>query len=67
MLGEQRLLSIIPQLALVAGILVRILTALVPASLLRSLIRIYMPSAPDAMVDTTAGFLKSKRGVQQAL
>lgn len=26
-----------------------------------------MPSAPDSMVDTTAGFLKSKRGVQQAL
>ncbi|KAK1144590.1 hypothetical protein N8T08_005463 [Aspergillus melleus] len=62
-----RLLSIIPQLALVAGIIVRILTALVPASILRSLIRIYMPSAPDTMVDTTAGFLKSKRGVQQAL
>ncbi|PLB53649.1 hypothetical protein P170DRAFT_1451 [Aspergillus steynii IBT 23096] len=62
-----KLLSIIPQLALVAGIFVRILTALVPASILRSLIRIYMPSAPDTMVDTTAGFLKSKRGVQQAL
>ncbi|KAH8433233.1 uncharacterized protein LDX57_010867 [Aspergillus melleus] len=65
--GEKRLLSIIPQLALVAGMLVRILTALVPASILWSLIRIYMPSAPDTMVDTTAGFLKSKRGVQQAL
>ncbi|KAI9040604.1 bifunctional triacylglycerol lipase/ester hydrolase [Aspergillus affinis] len=62
-----RLLSIIPQLALVAGILVRILTALVPASIMRSLIRIYMPSAPGTMVETTTGFLKSKRGVQQAL
>ncbi|KAE8396288.1 hypothetical protein BDV23DRAFT_177830 [Aspergillus alliaceus] len=62
-----RLLSFIPQLAVVVGFLVRVLTALVPGSLLRSLIRFYMGSPPDNMVETTAAFLESGYGVQQAL
>ncbi|KAE8381371.1 hypothetical protein BDV26DRAFT_289432 [Aspergillus bertholletiae] len=62
-----RMLSFIPQLALVVGFLVRILTALVPSSLLRTLIRFYMGSPRDNMVDTTAAFLESGYGVQQAL
>ncbi|KAE8148583.1 hypothetical protein BDV25DRAFT_141637 [Aspergillus avenaceus] len=62
-----RLLAFIPQLALVVGFLARVLTALVPGALLRSLIRFYMGSPPESMVETTAGFLESKRGVRQAL
>ncbi|PIG87686.1 hypothetical protein AARAC_000817 [Aspergillus arachidicola] len=62
-----RMLSFIPQLAVVVGFLVRILTALLPGSLLRSLIRFYMGSPRDNMVETTAAFLESGYGVQQAL
>ncbi|KAE8329478.1 hypothetical protein BDV39DRAFT_191394 [Aspergillus sergii] len=54
-------------LAVVVGFLVRILTALLPGSLLRSLIRFYMGSPRDNMVETTAAFLESGYGVQQAL
>lgn len=61
------MLSFIPQLAVVVGFLVRILTVLLPGSLLRSLIRFYMGSPRDNMVETTAAFLESGYGVQQAL
>ncbi|KAE8349145.1 hypothetical protein BDV28DRAFT_160742 [Aspergillus coremiiformis] len=54
-------------LAVVVGVLVRILTALIPGGLLRALIRFYMGSPQDNMVDTTAAFLESDYGVQQAL
>ncbi|KAF7585551.1 hypothetical protein BBP40_010707 [Aspergillus hancockii] len=62
-----RMLSFIPQLAVVVGVLVRVLTTLIPGAVLRSLIKFYMGSPPDSMVDTTAVFLKSGHGVQQAL
>ncbi|KAA8641826.1 bifunctional triacylglycerol lipase/ester hydrolase [Aspergillus tanneri] len=62
-----RLISLIPQLAIVAGVLVRILTTLLPTVLLQRLIKLNMASAPASMVDTTAAFLKSQRGVRQAL
>ncbi|KAE8360190.1 hypothetical protein BDV27DRAFT_148905 [Aspergillus caelatus] len=54
-------------LAVVVGFLVRILTALLPGSLLRSLVRSYMGSPQDNMVETTAAFLECGYGVQQAL
>lgn len=61
------MLYFIPQLALVAGLLVRVLVALVPHSVLRSLVSFYMGSPPDGAVDTTTAFIKSVRGVRQAL
>ncbi|PLN75181.1 hypothetical protein BDW42DRAFT_181173 [Aspergillus taichungensis] len=61
------ILSFIPQLALLAGIFVRILVACVPGSILRFLVRFYMQSASDEMVTATTSFIQSKRGVRQAL
>ncbi|RHZ49249.1 bifunctional triacylglycerol lipase/ester hydrolase [Aspergillus thermomutatus] len=62
-----RLLYFIPQLALVVGFLARILAMLLPGDLLRGLIKHVMGSPPDSVVETTAAFIKSKRGVRQAL
>ncbi|GES65924.1 uncharacterized conserved protein DUF2305 [Aspergillus terreus] len=62
-----RMLYFIPQLALVAGLLVRVLAALVPHSVLRFLVSFYMGSPPDGAVDTTTAFIGSVRGVRQAL
>ncbi|KAL4784604.1 hypothetical protein BJX76DRAFT_213778 [Aspergillus varians] len=61
------LLRFIPQLALVVSFLARILTAVLPNSILRAVIRYVMRSPPDAAVAATASFLKSRRGVRQAL
>ncbi|KAI9372526.1 hypothetical protein BJX61DRAFT_439268 [Aspergillus egyptiacus] len=61
------LLSIIPQLALVISLFARFLTALLPESMLRSLVRFAMRSPPDPAVEATASFLKSRKGVRQAL
>ncbi|KAL4938358.1 hypothetical protein BDV06DRAFT_57661 [Aspergillus oleicola] len=61
------LLRLIPQLALVASLFVRLLTTLLPESFIRALIRAVMRSPPEEAVDATASFLKSRRGVRQAL
>ncbi|GFF56134.1 UPF0554 protein C2orf43 homolog [Aspergillus udagawae] len=62
-----QLLYFIPQLALVVGFLARVLATLLPGALLRGLIKNVMGSPPDSAVGTTAAFIKSKRGVRQAL
>jgi pimeloyl-ACP methyl ester carboxylesterase len=64
---RQQLLYFIPQLALVVGLLARVLATLLPGALLRGLIKNVMGSPPDSAVGTTAAFIKSKRGVRQAL
>ncbi|KAJ5512595.1 hypothetical protein N7463_002147 [Penicillium fimorum] len=61
------LLSIIPRLAVVVSFLARLLTLLLPASLLRSVARLVMGDPPVHALDTTCAFLKSPRGVRQAL
>ncbi|KXG49990.1 Protein of unknown function DUF2305 [Penicillium griseofulvum] len=61
------LLSIIPRLAVVVSFFARLLTFLLPASLLRSVVRLFMGDPPDHALDTTCSFLKSPRGVRQAL
>ncbi|KAL1967697.1 hypothetical protein VTN77DRAFT_2954 [Rasamsonia byssochlamydoides] len=62
-----RLLYFIPQLALVASLLAKFLTFLFPDVVLRSLIRPVIGFPPEDAVETTLAFLKSKRGVRQAL
>ncbi|OJZ82739.1 hypothetical protein ASPFODRAFT_63918 [Aspergillus luchuensis CBS 106.47] len=61
------LLSLIPHLALIVSIFARILTTLLPDFALRALIKLFMADPPSQAVDTTCAFLKSKRGVRQAL
>ncbi|KAL7656045.1 hypothetical protein ACMYSQ_005173 [Aspergillus niger] len=61
------LLSIIPPLALVVSVFARILTTLLPDFALRTLIKLFMADPPSQAIDTTCAFLKSKRGVRQAL
>ncbi|OJJ68526.1 hypothetical protein ASPBRDRAFT_198958 [Aspergillus brasiliensis CBS 101740] len=61
------LLSFIPHLALVVSFFARILTTLLPDFALRALIKLFMADPPSQAVDTTCAFLKSKRGVRQAL
>ncbi|KAL4792373.1 hypothetical protein BDV19DRAFT_254971 [Aspergillus venezuelensis] len=61
------LLRIIPHLALVASLFVKLLTALLPDSLTRTLIRLVMRNPPEDALDATASFIQSKRGVRQAL
>ncbi|KAJ5199103.1 Protein of unknown function DUF2305 [Penicillium cf. griseofulvum] len=61
------LLSIIPRLAVVVSFFARLLTFLLPASLLQSVIRLVMGDPPVHALDTTCDFLKSQRGVRQAL
>lgn len=69
----KKLLNIIPQLALMAAFFARLLTALMPGGLLRSLVAAFMGLSPSAsvsektVVETTCEFLQSKRGVRQAL
>lgn len=65
--SRQRLLYFVPRLALVVGFLARVLAMLLPGNLLRGLIKNVMGSPPDSAVETTAAFIKSKRGVRQAL
>ncbi|KAJ5182580.1 hypothetical protein N7492_000196 [Penicillium capsulatum] len=61
------LLSFIPQLALVVGLLAKLLTLLLPARVLRGLIVTVMRDPPVHALDTTFAFLKSSKGVTQAL
>ncbi|OJJ95278.1 hypothetical protein ASPACDRAFT_48022 [Aspergillus aculeatus ATCC 16872] len=61
------LLTILPHLALIASLFARVLTTLLPASMLRTVVRLAMGSPPSAAVDTTCRFLGSRRGVRQAL
>lgn len=65
--NKQRLLSFIPHLALIASYLATALTLLVPDTLLWYLVKGFMNSPPDAVVDITVGFLKSRYGVRQAM
>lgn len=57
----------IPQLALVVSILARLLTTLIPASTLYTLIRSFMKNPPLHALETTYTFLTSTNGVRQAL
>ncbi|KAL4870382.1 hypothetical protein BDV12DRAFT_61290 [Aspergillus spectabilis] len=61
------LLSLIPNLALVISLLARVLTTLLPNSILRAIIGLVMNSPPAEALNATFAFLKSKRGVRQAL
>ncbi|PYI25456.1 hypothetical protein BP00DRAFT_358417 [Aspergillus indologenus CBS 114.80] len=61
------LLTILPHLALLASLFARVLTTLLPAFMLRTVVRLAMGSPPPDAVDTTCRFLASKRGVRQAL
>ncbi|PYI00802.1 hypothetical protein BO78DRAFT_380348 [Aspergillus sclerotiicarbonarius CBS 121057] len=61
------LLYFIPHLALVVSFFARILTTLLPDFALRTLVKCFMGSPPDQAVETTCAFLKSKKGVRQAL
>ncbi|RAL14199.1 bifunctional triacylglycerol lipase/ester hydrolase [Aspergillus homomorphus CBS 101889] len=61
------LLSFLPHLALIASFFARALTTLLPGFLLRGLVALVMGSPPQEAVDTTVAFLRSRRGVRQAL
>ncbi|CAG7926717.1 unnamed protein product [Penicillium olsonii] len=61
------LLSIIPRLASVVSLFARLLTFLLPLSVLRSVVRVVMNGPPTHALDTTCLFLKSRGGVRQAL
>ncbi|KAJ5573502.1 uncharacterized protein N7459_007929 [Penicillium hispanicum] len=62
-----KLLSLIPRLALVVGFFARLLTLLLPTSILRSLVRFVMKNPPTHALNTTLAFLRSRDGVKQAL
>ncbi|KAJ5602988.1 hypothetical protein N7537_005944 [Penicillium hordei] len=61
------LLSIIPRLAVVVSFFARLLTFLLPTSLLRSVVRLVMGDPPVHALDATCAFLRSRGGVRQAL
>ncbi|KAL2851749.1 hypothetical protein BJX68DRAFT_66501 [Aspergillus pseudodeflectus] len=61
------LLRLIPQLALVVSIFVRILVTLLPASILSAVVNFVMKGPPREAAHATCEFLRSKRGVRQAL
>ncbi|OJJ58266.1 hypothetical protein ASPSYDRAFT_153665 [Aspergillus sydowii CBS 593.65] len=61
------LLRFIPQLALVVSLFARLLTSILPNYIIRAAVRSVMRSPPETAVDATTAFLKSKRGVRQAL
>ncbi|KAL3469262.1 hypothetical protein BJX99DRAFT_268439 [Aspergillus californicus] len=61
------LLKTIPQLAIVVSFFARLLTMILPNVVLRAVVRAVMRSPPDAAVDTTSAFLKSRCGVRQAI
>lgn len=67
----QKLLNLIPHLALIASFFARLLTALLPGALLRSLVAAFMglssSSSENTVAETTCAFLKSRCGVRQAL
>ncbi|KAJ5737605.1 uncharacterized protein N7483_002730 [Penicillium malachiteum] len=61
------LLYFIPQLALLVGYFATILTALLPSTFLKFVIRSVMKNPPPHGLETTCTFLKSSGGVRQAL
>ncbi|KAL1860173.1 hypothetical protein Plec18167_004287 [Paecilomyces lecythidis] len=61
------LLYFIPQLALVASLVVRFLTFAFPDWALRALVRFVMGNPPSSALESTLSFLNSERGVRQAL
>ncbi|KAL2813806.1 hypothetical protein BDW59DRAFT_176621 [Aspergillus cavernicola] len=61
------LLRIIPQLAIIVSFFAWILTMVLPNPILRAVVRFVMRSPPETAVDATSSFLKSRRGVRQAL
>ncbi|KAL5337139.1 hypothetical protein BJX70DRAFT_251697 [Aspergillus crustosus] len=61
------LLALIPNLALVISFFAKILTTLLPDSVLRAVIGFVMKSPPADALDATFAFLTSRRGVRQAL
>ncbi|KAF3395747.1 Uncharacterized protein F1880_006710 [Penicillium rolfsii] len=61
------LLSFIPHLAVVVSFFTRILTTLLPTTVLKALVRLVMQNPPPHALDTTISFLKSPGGVRQAL
>ncbi|KAJ5775431.1 uncharacterized protein N7511_000442, partial [Penicillium nucicola] len=61
------LLSIIPRFAAVIGFFARLLTLLLPTSILRALVRFVMNNPPVHALDATCSFLESSGGVRQAL
>lgn len=69
----QKLLNVIPGLAIIASVLARMLSSLLPGGVLRLIIAAFMGlssslESPDrVVVDTTCGFLGSRQGVRQAL
>lgn len=69
----QKLLNLIPGLAIIASLFARVLSSLLPGGILRLVVAEFMGlssslESPDRIVvDTTCGFLGSKTGVRQAL
>lgn len=61
------MLSFIPRLALVVGFFAKLLAFLLPLRALRGLVATVMGNPPVHALDTTLNFLKSKKGVVQAL
>lgn len=62
-----KILRWVPQLHVIAHIMIRLLTTLLPTMILRWLIKVVMRGPPVDAVETTTAFLKSPRGVMQAL
>ncbi|CAG8043457.1 unnamed protein product [Penicillium salamii] len=60
-------LTVLPRLALIVSLFARLLTFLLPVSILRAVIRAVMNDPPSHALDTTCLFLKSRGGVRQAL
>ncbi|KAK2799689.1 hypothetical protein FQN50_008389 [Emmonsiellopsis sp. PD_5] len=58
----------IPYLALLASLLAKFLTSILPVPILHKVVRFVMGSGtPEDAVSTTASFLQSKHGVEQAM
>ncbi|KMW68037.1 hypothetical protein BDDG_12537 [Blastomyces dermatitidis ATCC 18188] len=57
----------IPYLALLTSLLVKLLVFILPGSWLRSVVGMVMGSPPGNAIDTTVEFLRSRRGVEQAI
>ncbi|OJD21743.1 hypothetical protein ACJ73_06918 [Blastomyces percursus] len=57
----------IPYLAFLASLLIKLLVFILPESWLRSVVGMVMGSPPGNAVDTTVEFLRSRRGVEQAI
>jgi Lipid-droplet associated hydrolase len=65
--SEKQLLYFIPQLALIASMVAKFLTLLLPDAILCWLIQLVMGFPPQGAAEATLAFLKSRNGVRQAL